>query len=460
MTVDRERDRQSVRRRRHRRRRQRPDLRRLSREGGTEAARARTARRDRRRRAHRGDRAGLSRADPRARRGPAAARRDRRPPAQRARPGVRRERRSSVTALGADGRALLLCDDPARTARRLARAARRATPTRGRRSCSRAPRSAASSPRSSPRRRRSVDESDGRDLWALLRTLRAFRGARQAGRLSPAALGTDGGRRSRRRVRSRPSGCARPSPPTASSARNFGPWSAGSGMVLLLRAANEQLGSPGALVRERRARRDCRGARNARRGKAGGEIRTGARVARVLVRDERARGVVARRTAPRSTRARWSRPSIRSSTFLQLCDPIDLAPEFLWRMRNYRAHGTLAKLNLALSALPAFTGDRTRGPVRTHPHRARPRLSRARVRSLEVRALLDRAVHRAHDPDAARSVAGAGGRARAVRVRAVRALPAARAATGRPSATRWRGTRSTPSNAMPRGCARSSSRSR
>jgi phytoene dehydrogenase-like protein len=43
-------------------------------------------------------------------------------------------------------------------------------------------------------------------------------------------------------------------------------------------------------------------------------------------------------------------------TLLQLCDPIDLAPEFLWRMRHYRTAGTVAKVNLALSALPTFRG--------------------------------------------------------------------------------------------------------
>jgi phytoene dehydrogenase-like protein len=43
-------------------------------------------------------------------------------------------------------------------------------------------------------------------------------------------------------------------------------------------------------------------------------------------------------------------------TFLKLCDPVDLAPEFQWRMRNYRSFGTLAKLNLALSGAPVFTG--------------------------------------------------------------------------------------------------------
>jgi phytoene dehydrogenase-like protein len=57
-------------------------------------------------------------------------------------------------------------------------------------------------------------------------------------------------------------------------------------------------------------------------------------------------------------------------TFLRLCDPIDLAPEFLWRMRNYRAQGTLAKLNLALSGLPSFTGlerEAASGRIRIAP---------------------------------------------------------------------------------------------
>jgi phytoene dehydrogenase-like protein len=43
-------------------------------------------------------------------------------------------------------------------------------------------------------------------------------------------------------------------------------------------------------------------------------------------------------------------------TFLSLCDAEHLPPEFLWRMKHYRTRGTLAKVNLALSALPSFTG--------------------------------------------------------------------------------------------------------
>jgi phytoene dehydrogenase-like protein len=44
------------------------------------------------------------------------------------------------------------------------------------------------------------------------------------------------------------------------------------------------------------------------------------------------------------------------TTFLHLVDPADLSPDFLSKMRAYRANGTVTKINLALSALPGFTG--------------------------------------------------------------------------------------------------------
>jgi phytoene dehydrogenase-like protein len=44
------------------------------------------------------------------------------------------------------------------------------------------------------------------------------------------------------------------------------------------------------------------------------------------------------------------------TTFLKLVDPVDLDPNFLLKMRNYRAPGAAAKINLALSALPVFNG--------------------------------------------------------------------------------------------------------
>jgi phytoene dehydrogenase-like protein len=41
-------------------------------------------------------------------------------------------------------------------------------------------------------------------------------------------------------------------------------------------------------------------------------------------------------------------------------DPADLGPELRHKFENYRASGTMAKVNLALSALPAFAGVQER----------------------------------------------------------------------------------------------------
>jgi phytoene dehydrogenase-like protein len=42
-------------------------------------------------------------------------------------------------------------------------------------------------------------------------------------------------------------------------------------------------------------------------------------------------------------------------TLLGLLDPVHLPPSFVVKMRNYRASGTAAKVNIALDALPNFT---------------------------------------------------------------------------------------------------------
>ncbi len=257
-----------------------------------------------------------------------------------------------VTALGKDSRALLIYEDAARTADRL-------------RSWS--PRDAEAWPKfvasvaalgrvigtlynTTPA---PIDNPGGRDLWSLLRTLRAFRSLakRDAYRLlrwGPMAVADLVGE-SFETEQLRAAVAA-----DGIFGTRFGPWSAGSGLVLLLRAANEAVaprrswyarGGPGsiALALGRAVR------------KAGGDIRTNAEVSRIVVRDERARGVALTDGTEIAARATISAAEPKH-TFLRLCDPIDLAPEFLWRMRHYRTHGTLAKINLALSALPAFTG--------------------------------------------------------------------------------------------------------
>jgi phytoene dehydrogenase-like protein len=132
----------------------------------------------------------------------------------------------------------------------------------------------------------------------------------------------------------------------------LGPWSAGSTLLLLLRAAHAQLaggatrvqGGPGTLTRALAA---------AATG-AGAEIRTSSLVERIVVTDGRVSGIVLDgREMAATTIVSAVDPK---TTFLRLIDPIDLSPDFLLKLRNYRAAGTVAKLNLALSALPAFEG--------------------------------------------------------------------------------------------------------
>jgi len=212
-----------------------------------------------------------------------------------------------------------------------------------------------------------VDSPGSRDLWSALRTLRSFR----------ALAKTDAYRLLRwgpMAVADLVAECFAHEPVRAAVAADgilgtrFGPWSAGSGMVLLLRAANESVaparswftrGGPGAMAAalERSLRQ------------AGGEIRYNARVSRVIVDGDEARGV--RLIDGTELRARAVISGVDpKQTFLRLCDPMDLAPEFLWRMRNYRAFGTLAKVNLALSALPPFRGlprDALSGRIRIAP---------------------------------------------------------------------------------------------
>ena len=86
----------------------------------------------------------------------------------------------------------------------------------------------------------------------------------------------------------------------------------------------------------------------------GVEIRVNAPVARVLVRDGRARGVALEsgEEIEAATVASNLDPKL---TFLSLLDPKDLDAEFVRAIHNFRIEGTSCKINLALSGLPEFT---------------------------------------------------------------------------------------------------------
>jgi phytoene dehydrogenase-like protein len=201
-----------------------------------------------------------------------------------------------------------------------------------------------------------IDAPSPRDLWSLLKTGRRFRslGKRDGYRLlrwvsMPAAdLLSEWFRNERLQALLAAPGV---------SGTMLGPRSAGSSLVLLLREASrlragrqslQARGGPGAVTEA-----IALAARE-----AGAEIRTGVVVERVLVNDSRVTGVVANGQEIRcSTVLSGLDPK---TTLLSLVDPAELAPEFTAKVRNYRAAGTVAKVNLALSALPSFRGATAR----------------------------------------------------------------------------------------------------
>jgi phytoene dehydrogenase-like protein len=86
---------------------------------------------------------------------------------------------------------------------------------------------------------------------------------------------------------------------------------------------------------------------------SGGQVRTEARVARITVREGAATGVVLESGEELDARVVVSAIDPRQ-TLLKLVAPDDLTPTFLERMRHYRTRGVTAKINLALSSMPAF----------------------------------------------------------------------------------------------------------
>ena len=132
-----------------------------------------------------------------------------------------------------------------------------------------------------------------------------------------------------------------------------GPWSAGTSAALLLQAATDgHTIAPTIFVRGGMGALSQALAQAATN--AGAEIRTNAEVASVRVEDGKATGVILTNGEVLGARAVISNADPRT-TFLKLVDPSEFDPSFLLKVRNYRAHGTVAKVNLALSALPQFS---------------------------------------------------------------------------------------------------------
>ena len=88
---------------------------------------------------------------------------------------------------------------------------------------------------------------------------------------------------------------------------------------------------------------------------AGVEIRCRAEVAQIVVKDGAAVGVVLANGEEIPARAVVSNADPKR-TLLGLVDPVHLTPDLTQRIRNIRGHGTLAKVNYAVSSLCRFSG--------------------------------------------------------------------------------------------------------
>jgi phytoene dehydrogenase-like protein len=131
-----------------------------------------------------------------------------------------------------------------------------------------------------------------------------------------------------------------------------GPWSGGTTANLLLHAAfDPHSAGPATFVAGGMGALSEALATAARQ--AGAEIRAGAEVSRVRVRGGRAEGVTLSSGEDIPGRAVVSAADPKT-TFLGLLDPVELDPDFLTTVRNYRSAGSAAKVHLALAALPAF----------------------------------------------------------------------------------------------------------
>lgn len=132
-----------------------------------------------------------------------------------------------------------------------------------------------------------------------------------------------------------------------------GPWSAGTSIPLLMQAALDGQAIPPTIL-VKGGTGSLTQALSKAAASAGAQIRTAGRVKTIRVVAGRAHSVVLESGEEIPARAVVSNADPRR-TFLELVDPADLGPDFLAKVRNYRASGTVAKVNLALSGLPAFS---------------------------------------------------------------------------------------------------------
>ena len=132
----------------------------------------------------------------------------------------------------------------------------------------------------------------------------------------------------------------------------LGPWSAGSSLVLLIRAAADAHPA-GATWFAQGGMGSVTQAMAAAAKQAGAEIRSDTEVKEVRVKGGVATSVVLASGEEITAKAVVSNADPKR-TLLKLVDPTHLSPDFVMKLQHYRMPGTVAKVNLALSGLPNF----------------------------------------------------------------------------------------------------------
>ncbi|MBI1383903.1 MAG: FAD-dependent oxidoreductase [Rhizobiales bacterium] len=133
----------------------------------------------------------------------------------------------------------------------------------------------------------------------------------------------------------------------------LGPYSPGTAYVLLHHYMGEVDGSSGAWGYSRGGMGGISKALAAALASYGGEIRTGAGVAEIMVRGGRSIGVMLETGEEVHGRIVASNADVKR-TFLKLIAEYNLPDEFVRKVRNFRIRGSSGKVNIALSGMPRF----------------------------------------------------------------------------------------------------------
>ena len=134
----------------------------------------------------------------------------------------------------------------------------------------------------------------------------------------------------------------------------MGPWATGTAQVFLNDSAGTDAGAAGTALFAKGGTGALAGALEQAAAGLGVQIRTGAEVVAIRSRGTRAIGVTL------ADGSELDAPMIVSAAdpkrTAELCDPVTLGPTMVWRTGNIRQPGATARVNFALSGLPAFHG--------------------------------------------------------------------------------------------------------